>query len=586
LTLYASADAEIRQGYPTANYGDDAEMWCGYDDSLEPDGRILRCLMKFDLSRLPAGATIRKATLRVYYLRSWDFPGQTRTYTAYRIPADWTESGVTWNNAPTPAEAYGSTGITHGSWGWHSFNITELARAWQRGTYPNYGVMLRGPEGAGSDSSWKGFATRESGVAPELVIDYTPPTLGASPTLLHFRAYSGAPSVASRAVAIRNTTAGSLDWSAAKVGGAAWLTLQDSSGTVTPSAPDTLSVLVDLSGLAYGHYAERISVSKTSEPRDCSTRTIDVVLDYAAGPPPQNVFLPMVHKPGGGGRDAAALIVGVAEYPYFETSGDLRASGDPTQLQFTDDDARDMRDAVINLAAVSDVTTLLNSDAKKGPIKSAIQGLAARAKKRTLVFFSFSGHGGQVPDVPPLDEADGFDEFIAPYDTTLSGQNIILDDELSEWFSDFESEHLVIQIDSCNSGGMFDAAGLAAGRGIPLVLKAQGVPARVGEADGLAADLNAEGRVVLVASRTDQESWEFAYLQNGAFSYYFVESLASEIADGDGDGWVSAEEAFSYAQCRVDNYVHDNTGGVSGGPYHQNPQLYDGTVGEERISQY
>ncbi|MEJ2559383.1 MAG: hypothetical protein P8186_24855, partial [Anaerolineae bacterium] len=91
--------------------------------------------------------------------------------------------------------------------------------------------------------------------------------------------------------------------------------------------------------------------------------------------------------------------------------------------------------------------------------------------------------------------------------------------------------------------------------------------------------------VVLVASRTDQESWEFGALENGVFSYYFVEGFSSTIADGDGNGRISAEEAFSFLECRVDNYVYGHTGDVPGGPYNQNPQLYDGTIGEEWITQ-
>jgi uncharacterized caspase-like protein len=99
---------------------------------------------------------------------------------------------------------------------------------------------------------------------------------------------------------------------------------------------------------------------------------------------------------------------------------------------------------------------LIDSDATKASIESAINQLDAKEDKNTLVVFSFSGHGGQVPDVAPYDEADGYDEFIAAYDTTLTGDNIILDDELNEWLSRLESEHVAVVIDSCNSGGMID----------------------------------------------------------------------------------------------------------------------------------
>jgi hypothetical protein len=590
--FYSIADAEVRQGYPTANYGSSVEMWCGYDDYLDPDGQIVRCLIKFDISSLPTGATINSAVLKVYLVGSWDYPGRTRTYTTYRISYNWSENTITWNNAPSYAEAYGSTGVTHGSGSWYSFDVANLVRAWHDGTYPNYGIMLRGPEWSGSDSSWKAFSTRESSADPYLVINYTPPpppTLGASPTLLRFQAYGTGPNPEPQAVTISNITAGSLDWSAAKVGGASWLGLDKTSGTVTPSSPDTMNVSVSTSGLAYGTYTERIAIETAV--LTCSNKTVDVVFDYyEAQAPEQWIFLPIVSKDWDGtspGRGAVALVVGVAEYPYFVQSAGVRAGGDPSQLQFTDDDARAIRDVAIYKGnfRVEDVMTLLNTDGTRAAIENGFDWLDDRENENTLVLVSFSGHGGQAPDAPPYDEADGKDEFIAPSDTTLAGDNIILDDELDAWLSKLESKHIVVIIDSCNSGGMIDLAGVAAGRGIGFVLGTQGVIAQVAEADGLAADINREGRVVLVASRTDQESWEFGALQNGVFSYYFVEGLCSTIADGDGNGWISAEEAFSYLECRVDNYVYDHTGGVQGGPYHQNPQLYDGTWGGEWITQ-
>jgi uncharacterized caspase-like protein len=279
-------------------------------------------------------------------------------------------------------------------------------------------------------------------------------------------------------------------------------------------------------------------------------------------------------------------VVGVAEYPYLVESTGIRAGGGEGEMQYTDDDARDIRDGLYQAGFSSgDVMTLIDSDATKASIDAGFNWLAARDNKNTLVMVSFSGHGGQVDDTPGGDEADGYDEFIAPYDTTKTGDNIILDDELDAWLSRLESKHIVVVIDSCNSGGMIDLAGVAAGRGIGFVLGTQDVVAQVGEADGLAADISKAGRVILTASRTDQASWEFGALENGVFSYYFVEGLSSTIADGDGNGWISAEEAFSYLECRVDNYVYENTGDVENGPYHQNPQLYDGTIGEERITQ-
>jgi hypothetical protein len=172
-TLYSVGDACILQGYPTMNAGNTSDMWAGYDDYLDPDGKIVRSLIQFDTSVIPAGTPIASAVLRVYLVGSWDYPGRTRTITTYRIGSGWSESSVTWNTQPSIGEAYGSTGVTHGSGGWYSFNVTDLVRGWVNGTLPNYGVMLRGPEKSGSDSSWKAFSTRQGNYTPQLVITYS-----------------------------------------------------------------------------------------------------------------------------------------------------------------------------------------------------------------------------------------------------------------------------------------------------------------------------------------------------------------------------------------------------------------------------
>ena len=171
-SLTSVADACVLQGYPTANFGDTIDMWAGYDDYLNPDGKIARSLIKFDISSVPSGSSITNVALRVFMCESWDYPGRSRTITAYRIGSNWSESTVTWNSRPSCAEVYGSVAITHGSFDWYSFNVTNLVKAWVNGTYPNYGVMLRGPEHSGSDSSWRAFRTRETSYDPELVITY------------------------------------------------------------------------------------------------------------------------------------------------------------------------------------------------------------------------------------------------------------------------------------------------------------------------------------------------------------------------------------------------------------------------------
>ncbi|MCB0162587.1 MAG: DNRLRE domain-containing protein [Anaerolineae bacterium] len=184
-TFVATADATILQGYPTQNFRNTIDMWAGYDDSLNPDGRIVRSLVKFNIATLPINQVITKATFRVHLISSYDFPNTSRTITAYRITSDWSESSLTWNNAPGYSTAYDSNLIGNDDFDWYDFDVTNLVKAWYEGNYQNYGVMLRGPEYSGLDSSWRGFSTREGSFPPQLVIEYqAAPTPPNPPSLL------------------------------------------------------------------------------------------------------------------------------------------------------------------------------------------------------------------------------------------------------------------------------------------------------------------------------------------------------------------------------------------------------------------
>nr|HID15030.1 DNRLRE domain-containing protein [Anaerolineae bacterium] len=138
-TFYSVGDACVLEGYPTTNLGNTSDMWAGYDDYLSPDGKIARSLIQFDVSAIPSGTSINSAVLRVYLVSSYDYPDKTRTITTYRIGSVWSESSATWNTHPSFAEAYGSASVTHGAWGWYSFDVTDLVRGWVNGTLSNYG---------------------------------------------------------------------------------------------------------------------------------------------------------------------------------------------------------------------------------------------------------------------------------------------------------------------------------------------------------------------------------------------------------------------------------------------------------------
>jgi len=107
-------------------------------------------------------------------------------------------------------------------------------------------------------------------------------------------------------------------------------------------------------------------------------------------------------------------------------------------------------------------TVILTDDAKdpkliptRANIISAIKWLIAGAQPGDSLFFHFSGHGGQVPDLDG-DESDGLDETIMPVDFEAKGQ--IIDDELHVLMVKPlpAGVRLTAVFDCCHSGTVLD----------------------------------------------------------------------------------------------------------------------------------
>jgi len=239
-----------------------------------------------------------------------------------------------------------------------------------------------------------------------------------------------------------------------------------------------------------------------------------------------------------------AVIAGISDYREVD------------DLSYCDDDARDLRDALLALGnwKIANITVLINNQATKEGIRSAIQSMAGKADNDDVCLFFFSGHGDNGDDVAPLDESDDLDEYLVTYDSLLdSYANDISDDEFGLWIAALPTNKYVVLIDSCYSGGQFKA--LAAAKTIRTV---KGLGYRASrKGDGFASDLTSavttkdlgsvDRGIVISASDDDELSEESSQLQNGVFTYYLVEGLNGP-ADDDGDGGISAEECYAYTR--------------------------------------
>ena len=252
-----------------------------------------------------------------------------------------------------------------------------------------------------------------------------------------------------------------------------------------------------------------------------------------------------------------AVLAGVADYP-----------GTGNDLQYPDDDAIDIKNSLLLYSNWEDgnIQLLLDSDANKSNIQTAIETMGSMADSDDVCLLFFSGHGTNGTDIAPIDESDGLDEYICAHDANIR------DDELSVWLGNLPTTNVVVIVDTCFSGGQIKVVDDFTPKVLP------GTTGVVQKGDGFASDITRrisvedmddnEGCVVLTASDDNELSWEFDGLENGLFTYFVVSGLEKNV-DRNENGELSAEETGRYARFIV-NLLNKMAPWLE-----QHPQLYD-----------
>jgi hypothetical protein len=134
-----------------------------------------------------------------------------------------------------------------------------------------------------------------------------------------------------------------------------------------------------------------------------------------------------------------ALCVGINDYP-----------GTNSDLSGCVNDANDW--AEILDARGYQVTKLLDSQATRAGMVSALNELIESGTPGDTLVLTFSGHGSWLPD-DNGDEPDARDEMLCPYD--INDQQYLMDDDLAEIFNRKRKDVLLYFIsDSCHSGSV------------------------------------------------------------------------------------------------------------------------------------
>jgi hypothetical protein len=504
------------------------------------------------------GATINSATLRIYQGGWYDYVGSVRTVFADCVTSAWHEAVATWNYAPTIGATVGSVNVGM-STGWYEINITALVREWYAGVTPNYGLLLRGYEGSGN--LYRLFVPRLYVNEPQLVVDYTlqPATLGVTTSSISFKT-DGNRTTPSWIVSVKNTGIDEINWSI-DVGSATWLQISPTSGTTSASYATPVEISIIPSALSPGTHTAQVTVNAPGA--QSSPQVIDVTVDYSDAPLPF-VYLPLIISsvpgPVTSGK-TVALLAGISDYEHCDPPSDAsERTGDwdgfdlththkvPRHYRkvlraFAEAKSENVREYVDNEASYLGIQDGVVGwmDRREEMKPCALTGISVQSCHCGNAMFGITAHGGQ--------DTEG-EYFVATYDTDESGGyfiNVINGPTLDSWLDDLDAQSILVIIDACKSGGLLP-------------------------------DLSQPGRVVITSARSDQFAWETGEFNGTVFAHYMVQGLMDPAADFDGDGWVSAEEAFVYAESRTDSYIYTQTG------YHQNPQISDGVAGELRIA--
>jgi hypothetical protein len=241
-----------------------------------------------------------------------------------------------------------------------------------------------------------------------------------------------------------------------------------------------------------------------------------------------------------------ALLIGIDDYtastlPRAGATTPERERGWP-DLKGAANDAAVLAEMLVLLYGFErkNVVVLTNQQATRAAILGAIERhLVAPARKGDVVFYSFAGHGAQVPNAAS-DEPDRLDESIVPADSRRGAVDI-RDKELRPLFNRLldAGAQLTLLLDHCHSGSGFRAN--AAARGI-------GRAAPVVDAKDYGPRPEERGALVLASTQDLDPAWEAPGedgLMHGAFTWAWLRALR-DAARGE-----PVQETFLRAQARM-----------------------------------
>src|SRR5580704_5675352 len=100
--------------------------------------------VRFDLSPLPAGATVTQAFLRIFVNQVVNLSGPSGTINIFELNGAWTEGTLTTTNTPPkfPAPMFTFSVAPSNAKTFMLIDVTQAVKDWQSGARTNYGLTL------------------------------------------------------------------------------------------------------------------------------------------------------------------------------------------------------------------------------------------------------------------------------------------------------------------------------------------------------------------------------------------------------------------------------------------------------------
>jgi uncharacterized caspase-like protein len=235
-----------------------------------------------------------------------------------------------------------------------------------------------------------------------------------------------------------------------------------------------------------------------------------------------------------------ALVIGISRFADHNVPRLNYTAGDATAF------AALLIDPAIGRFPKENVHTLTDAEATTHNIKEQLNWIARRAGPNDIVVLYLATHGSPRE----TDSVGGLNYFIT-YDTEIRSLDHPDEDALyasalpmvelsSAVATRMRALRTLVVLDTCYSGGSVKKGSRKMGAGLDNVAPSPATLQRMSEGSG---------RIVLAASRVDQESLESDSLQHGYFTYFLLKTLR------EGKGLTPLSQVYSSVQQQVSERV-------------------------------